>query len=105
MGKKGKNVERYTWRVLHDPLPLGGFDAGTRFPAEDVCNMLRLCTFTLGTILHHHTYGKFKVIEATHYGGCYRMVNSRYLAVVNTGQKLKLMEFDKQTRNVVEVTA
>ena len=106
MGKKGKNVERYTWRVLHDPLPVGGFDTGTRFPSEDICHMLRFHSLTLGTILHHRDYGRFKVVEGTRPGEFYKLLNSRYMGVVSTGQKLKLLEMDKQTRNVVqEVTA
>ena len=104
MGKKGKLVKRYSWRVLHDPLPVGGFDEGTLFPTEDVIHMLRLCTFTLGTVVKHRTWGKFKVIEGVRLGGFYRLMNSKYMGVVVSGQKLRLVEFEKQTRNVVEVT-
>ena len=105
MGKKGKLVSRYSWRVLYDPLPIGGFDEGTLFPVEDVCNMLRLCTFTLGTVLKHRQWGKFKVVEGSYLGSAYQLRNSKYMGIVNSGQKLKLVEFEKQTRNVVEVTA
>ncbi len=107
MGRKGKLVKRYSWRVLYDPLPVGGFNEGILFSTEDVIHMLRLCTFTLGTVVKHRTWGKFKVVEGSYLGSPYQLRNSKYMAMVSTGQKLKLVEFDKQSsrRYGWEVTA
>ena len=102
--KKGKH--NYSWKVLHDPLGVGSFDKGTLLPTEEVIHMLRYGTFTLGTVLKHRLWGKFKVIEGAREDGFYRLRNSKYMGVVVSGQKLKLVELEKQTRNVVqEVTA
>ncbi len=96
--KKGKH--NYSWRVLYDPLGLGSFAEGTLLPMEEVIHMLRYATFTLGTVLKHRLWGKFLVIEGARPGEFYRLQNSKYMGIVVSGQKLKLVELDKQTRNV-----
>lgn len=40
-----------TLMVVHDPLEIGGFSAGTTFDKEDIEQMLRLRAFTPGTTL------------------------------------------------------
>ena len=102
--EKGKH--NYSWKVLYDPLGVGSFDKGTLLPMEEVIHMLRYATFTLGTVLKHRSWGKFVVIAGKRPGEFYRLQNSKYMGIVVSGQKLKLVELDKQTRNVVvEVTA
>ena len=84
----------YSWKVVHDPLGVGGFGKDTRFSEEDVVHMLRFHTFTMGTILFHRQYGKFEVTSPSRIDSPCRLVNRKYLVMVSTGQKLTMLERD-----------
>ena len=90
-----KYVCRYSWKILYDPLEIGGFEKGTRFATEDIIHMLRFHSLSLGTILGHHSYGRFTVVEEIGRGEYYSLSNTKYFGVVNSGQKLKLVERSK----------
>ena len=92
-----KYVNCYSWKVLYDPLEIGGFEKGTLFPTQDIIHMLRFHSLLLGTILLHHSYGKFTVVEEMGRNESYGLSNSRYCGIVVPGQKLKLVE---RTRKV-----
>ena len=83
---------RRIWKVLYDPLEIGGFEKGTRFPTQDIIHMLRFHSFSLGTILRHHTYGRFKVVGEIGRSEFYSLSNTKYIGIVESGQKLKLVE-------------
>jgi hypothetical protein len=93
-----------SWIIVNDPLEQGGFHPDAKFSEEDVVNMLRFRTFTLGTILRHRIFGKFKVMLGERRGSAYRLVNSRYIARAGNGQKLKLQERPKRVRARGRVT-
>lgn len=86
------------WEIVSDPLPIGGFKVDTRFNEEELVYMLRLGTFTMGTILRHCRYGMFQVLPPNEVHQTCWMRNSRYIASVY-GCKLVLIERDKQKRN------
>jgi hypothetical protein len=58
MRKLAKNC---SWKVIKDPLDVGGFDPGTRFSTDEVLHMLRYHSFTLETVLFNKQGGMFKV--------------------------------------------
>ena len=87
-----KYVNRYSWKVLYDPLEIGGFEKGTLFPTQDIIHMLRFHSLSLGTILAHRSCGKFEVVEEVGRNESYSLSNSKYIGFVASGQKLKLVE-------------
>ena len=87
-----KYVNRYSWKILWDPLEIGGFEKGTLFPTQDIIHMLRFHSLELGTVLGHKTYGRFTVVEEVGRNESYSLSNSRYYGIVDGGQKLKLVE-------------
>ena len=89
----------YSWIVVSDPMPEGGFSPGVKFSEEEVVHMLRQKTFTMGTVLRHRTYGKFTVIPPN-LNHSYRLRNSKYYGTVY-GYKFRLIERDQQRRDEV----
>ena len=85
-----KYINRYSWKILYDPLEIGGFDKGTRFPTQDIIHMLRFHSLSLGTILYHHSLGRFVVIEPVGRHDSYCLSNSKYIGIITGGQKLKI---------------
>ena len=76
-----------TWRVISDPLDVGGFEAGTKFSADDVVYMLRSRSFTIGTVLLHGEKGRFIIERGVEGSGPLQLVNPQKVLVAY-GQKL-----------------
>jgi|SaaInlV_200m_DNA_2_1039689.scaffolds.fasta_scaffold35349_1 hypothetical protein len=62
-------------KIIHDPLPLGGFSTGASFTSVELLEGIENKTFTVGTILEleklvksynhkmYHTPGIYEVVE------------------------------------------
>lgn len=75
------------WRVITDPLPLGGFEPGTRFSNDEIIHMLRYRSFTIGTVLLHGQKGRFVVERGANQYDSLRLVNSQKVLLAQ-GQRL-----------------
>ena len=76
-----------TWRVISDPLQVGGFEPGTRFSNDEIIHMLRYRSFTVGTVLLHGQKGRFIVECGAKRYDFYRLVNSQRVLLAQ-GQRL-----------------
>ena len=76
-----------TWIVISDPLPIGGFESGTKFSCDDVVYMLRSQAFTIGTVLLHGEKGRFVVKHDVKRCDPLQLVNAQKVLIAY-GQRL-----------------
>ena len=76
-----------TWRVISDPLDVGGFEPNTKFSADEVVYMLRSRSFTIGTVLLHGKKGRFVIERGVDGSAPLQLVNAQKVLVAY-GQKL-----------------
>ena len=76
-----------TWELLSDPLPVGGFEPGTRFAEQEIVYMLRYHSLTPYSVIQHREHGKFTVIEGAQNRLPFSLINTHYSACV-CNQKL-----------------
>ena len=81
-----------SWVVVNDPLGVGAFEKDAIFSGEDVANMLRQRTFTLGTVVCHRRYGELTVKLGKRRGQAHRLVNTGYFVFPSTGKRLTVQE-------------
>ena len=76
-----------TWRVISDPLLVGGFEPDTRFSKDEVIHMLNYQAFTIGTVLLHGEKGRFVVKHGVKRCDPLQLVNAQKVLIA-CGQRL-----------------
>jgi hypothetical protein len=83
------------WKIIYDPLSIGGFHKGAKFSEIEVLLMLLNKSFTLGTVLRHRQYGDFTVIESKDNNLPYKLIGKKYAGIViQSGQKLNIIKIN-----------